>query len=161
MLKQKLKDAGLANCGGAMAHRRQFVGCEVVYGVAVFALLALLLFASVVVSNRVTSLRSEISRLETESRILEAGSAQLIFAWNKATAQEVIKSRARRELGLITSDDPVLVLVPVDDAAPQVSRWRKILENMGGADAAQAGEMNPNWVMGSMISLTPRATGGD
>ena len=161
MWKPDLKDVEFARCGGAMAHRRQFVGCEVLYGMGVMALLGLLLFGSVVVSNRVTSLRTEIARLNSERKILEAGSAEKLFAWNKATTQNVIISRARRELGLITSDDPVLVLVPVDDAAPKVNRWRQILENMGGPDAAQAADMNPNWVLGSMISLTPQTTGGD
>lgn len=161
MWKPNLKDVELARCGGAMAHRRQFVGCEVLYGMGVLALLGLLLFGSVVVANRVTSLRTDIARLENERKILEAGSAEKIFAWNKVTTQEVITSRARRELGLITPNDPVLVLVPADDAAPKVNRWRRILENMGGPDAAQAADLPSNWVLGSMISLTPHGVGGD
>ncbi|MFT5233302.1 MAG: hypothetical protein ACI9UQ_001334 [Candidatus Krumholzibacteriia bacterium] len=161
MWKPALNDDGAAHCAGTMAHRRQFVGCEVLYGLCIFSLLGSMLFGSVIISNRVTSLRTEIARLENERTFLEAGSAELLFAWNKATNQEVITSRARRELGLITSDDPVLVLVPADEGTPEVSRWRKILENVGGADAAHASEVNPNWVMGSMISLTPRDAGGD
>ena len=116
MWKPAINDDGAARCAATMAHRRQFVGCEVVYGLCILALLGSMLFGSVIISNRVTSLRTEIERLENERTFLEAGSAEFLFAWNKVTTQEVITSRARRELGLFTSDDPVLVLVPADDA---------------------------------------------
>ncbi len=143
---------------GAMAHRRGVGGGKVVSGVLLGLLLTVLLAGSVIVSNRVTSLRSEIASLESRREVLEADSARLLTVWNQATAPSVVTARAEAELGLIVPDDPGLVLVQVDENSADVNPLRRWLANVGGGRDAEAGEVNPGFVMGSMVSLTPRSS---
>lgn len=143
---------------GVMAHRRAVGGRNLLLGAVVAVVFAVLLAGSVYVSNQVTDMRAEISRLEDKRGFLEAGSARLLTVWNKETAPSVITGRARRELGLVVPDEPGLVLVQLRGDEQRTSAWRRLLENMGGADPVQASEMNPSWVMGSMVSLTPRTS---
>ena len=150
--------------GGVMAHRRTVGGRSVLLAVVSVVVFGFLLAGSVYVSNRVTDLRTGISRLEDRRGFLEAGTAGLLTKWNKAIAPAVITSRAQRELGLIVPDEPGLVLVELANEAEQTSAWRRLLENMGGGDPVQAAEFSPRMVMGSMVSLTPRDSvlqGGD
>ncbi len=143
---------------GVMAHRRCLGGSKLLSGACLFLMVGFLLAGSVVVSNRVTGLRAEIARLENRREFLEAGSARLLTVWNKATAPTMIITRAERELGLVVPTEPGLVLVQVPSGEQGVSAWRRLLENMSGGDELQAAELNPRWVMGSMVSLTPRPT---
>ncbi len=145
---------------GAMAHRRAVGGRGFLVTVVVGVLFAVMLAGSVYISNRVVGLRAEIARLEGRREFLEAGSAQLLTAWNKATAPAVIIERARRETGLIVAEDPDLVLVQLPSAAEKTSAWRRLLDNVGGADAAQAAPA-PAFMSGSMVSLSPRRLGSD
>ncbi len=141
---------------GVMAHRRAVGGRKVLaVGLLVLAS-AILLAGSVYISNRVTGLRTEIAGLESRREFLEAGSAGLLTVWNKATAPAVVTARAQRELGLIVPAEPGLVLVRVPEYEQRVSPWRRLLDNMGGGAAAQAAEVVPNRIMGSMVSLRPR-----
>jgi len=140
---------------GVMAHRRGLGSRKVLISALLVLVFAVLLGGSVYVSNRVTEFRSEIARLESRREFLESGSARLLTVWNKATSPQVITTRARRELGLVVPTDPGLVLVQVPDGGPRTSRWQRLLDSMGGGDPAQASELNPAWVMGSMVSLTP------
>lgn len=148
---------------GAMAHRRGVGSRRVFVGAMLLLVFAVLLAGSVYVSNRVIGLRAQIARLEDRREFLEADAARLLTIWNKATAPTVITARARRELGLVRPTEPGLVLVQLPVSEQRVSPWRRLLDNVGGGDVAQAGEMNASWVMGSMVSLTPwhtRTQGG-
>lgn len=141
--------------GGAMAHRRAVGGQKLAVGSVGLLLLAFLLAGSVYISNRVTGLRAEIAQLESQTEFLEAGSARLQSDWNKATAPAVIKDRAWQELGLFSPRNPDLVLVAQPVAGDKVSVWRRWLDNVGGADAAQAATV-PGPSQGNMVSLSPR-----
>jgi hypothetical protein len=141
---------------GAMAHRRGMGGRKVLTGTGLLLLAAVLLAGSVFVSNRVTSSRSEIARLENRSEVLEASSARLLSVWNQAAAPSVIIARSEAELGLIVPEDPGLVLVQTLDDGERVNPLRRWLASVGGGQDAEAGELNPGLVMGSMVSLTPR-----
>ena len=141
----------------AMAHRRGVGSRRVFAGTMLLLVFAVLLAGSVYVSNQVTGLRAEIARLEDRREFLEADSARLLTVWNKATAPAAITARARQELGLIMPAEPGLVLVQLPVSEQRVSPWRRLLDKVGGGDVAQAGEMNASWVMGSMVSLTPRS----
>jgi hypothetical protein len=148
------------NCAnhGAMAHRRGVGGRKAVTGTGLLLLAAVLFAGSVAVSNRVTSLRSEIARLESRREVLEASRARLLTVWNQAAAPSVIIARAEAELSLIVPEDPGLVLVQMPDDGERVNPWRRWLASVGGGQDAEAGELNPGLVMGSMVSLTPRAS---
>jgi len=142
----------------AMAHRRGVGSRRVFAGAMLLLVFAVLPAGSVYVSNQVIGLRAEIARLEDRREFLEADSARLLTVWNKATAPTAITSRAAQELGLVIPTEPGLVLVQLPVSEQRVSPWRRLLDNVGGGDVAQAGEMNASWVMGSMVSLTPRST---
>ena len=142
----------------AMAHRRGVGSRRVFAGVILLVVFAVLLAGSVYVANQVTGLRAEIAGLEDRREFLEADSAHLLTVWNKATAPAAITARARQELGLVMPAEPGLVLVQLPVSEQRVSPWRRLLDNVGGGEVAQAGELNASWVMGSMVSLTPRRT---
>ncbi len=144
----------------AMAHRRAVGGRKVVLAILLLSVFAVLSAGSVYVSNRTTGMRAEIAQLENRREFLEAGSARLLTIWNKATAPSVIAERAHRELGLIVPDEPSLVLVAMPAGDARVSRWRLWLENVGGGDPAEATIVQPTWVIGSMVSLTPGGAPG-
>ena len=143
---------------GAMAHRRGRVGRRIASGAASVLAIFLLLTASVVVSNRVAGLRTEIAALEDQRELLAAASASLLLEWNKATAPAVITERARTGLGLVAPMDPGLVLVQLPADGQRTSPWRRLLDRMGGGVAAA--EAAPAPVLGTMVSLTPRAARG-
>jgi len=147
---------------GAMAHRRTMGGRKLLAGSLALVLLAVMLAGSVYVSNRVTGLRAEIARLECRREFLEAGSARLLTAWNKATAPAMIISRARKELVLVKPEEPDLVLVQMPATGEAVSAWRRLWGNMGGPEAAQAAPV-PADAPDGMVSLSPQPAdaGGD
>lgn len=138
-----------------MAHRRTMGGRKLAAGAVAMLMVAVMLAGSVYVSNRVTGLRARIAGLESQRKFLEAGSARLQTDWNKQTAPTVIISRAEAELGLVTSTVPALVLVQRPASGDRTSVWRRWLDNVGGAQAAQAAVLPPA-ASGTMISLSPR-----
>ena len=149
---------------GVMAHRREVGGRKLLTVSLLVLVVAAMSVGSVYVTNQVTRLRLEIARLEDQREFLEAGSARLLRTWNKVSAASVVVARAERELGLVVPDEPGLVLVQMPEDGGRISTWRRLLSNMAGGDPAQAGEVSPGWVMGAMVSLTPRqpsATGGN
>jgi len=141
---------------GVMAHRRCVGGRKLLCGALLVLMMGVLLAGSVFVSNRVTGLRTDIAGLESRREFLEAGSARLLTVWNRKTAPSVIIDRAERELGLVVPTEPGLVLVQLPANQQGPSPWRRLLDNMSGVDQLQAAELNPSWIMGSMVSLTPR-----
>jgi cell division protein FtsB len=153
-----LHQPGRRTNNGVMAHRRAVASRQVMVATLLMLVFAVLLVGSVYVSSRVTGLRAEIARLEDRREFLEAGSARLLLVWNKATAPAVITARAQAELGLVAPTEPGLVLVQLPADEQRISPWRRLLANVGGGDEAQAAGLNPRWVMGSMVSLTPRQT---
>jgi hypothetical protein len=140
-----------------MAIRRRMVRGKVTFAVLGIAVLVLMLGGSVFVSNQVTGLRADIARLEERQDFLEAGSAQLQTAWNRATCVEVIAARAA-QIGLHVPVEPGLVLVEADPAAgDRAGTLRRLIGRLGGAAEASAAEF-PRTVTGTMVSLHPRRT---
>jgi hypothetical protein len=145
------------NKGGAMAHRRAVGGRRMALATLLVLVLTFLMAGSVYVSNRVTGLRMEIARLESRRGFLEAGSARLLGQWNQATAPAVIVERASHELGLVALDEPDLVLVQIPATGEQVSRWRRLLDNVGGGASVSSAVAAPVNGLDPMVSLTPRS----
>jgi hypothetical protein len=143
-----------------MAIRRRMVRGKVTFAVLGIAVLVIMLGGSVFVSNQVTGLRADIARLEDRQDFLEAGSAELQTAWNRATSADVITARAAR-VGLRVPAEPGLVLVVGDPAADeQPGTLQRLFGRLGGAAEARAAAF-PQTVTGTMVSLHPRrALGG-
>ncbi len=146
---------GDRNSHSVMAHRRAVGGRKLAGGAVAVLVFTFLLAGSVYVSNCVTEMRAEIARLEEQRGFLEASSARLLTEWNRETAPALVIARAEQELGLILPAEPGLVLVQLREDEKRTSAWRRLLANMGGGDPLQAAELDPTWIMGSMVSLTP------
>lgn len=144
-----------------MAHRRSLVAGRVAAALLAGTCVALLLAGVVCLSNSVTGLRSHIARLESSKCCLEAASADLQVRWNRATRPDVIRKRARVELGLGDPADPPLVLVRADRTDPDArAMWSGLLDRIGGGQIAQASPASPDPVRRGLVSLVPRAAAG-
>ncbi len=118
---------------GPMARSRHFLSRPVLYSLLAAAGVTTLLSLLVVLANSCVILRCDIDDLQREQDYLEAKVAQLTVKWNRASAPDVVISRAEKELGLITPDRPGIVIVMLDEAKErQVPAWRRFLGTVGG-----------------------------
>ena len=144
-----------------MAHRRSLVAGRLVAGLLAGSAIAVILSGVVFLSNKVTSLRSEIASLENRKCCLEAASADLQVRWNRATQPAVIRERASAELGLVDPGEPALVLVRADrDDRDGPAAWASWLERIGGGADALASEPAADASAPRFVSLVPRSVAG-
>jgi hypothetical protein len=141
-----------------MAHRKGLCSRRVTAMLMVFLLIALLLGGRVLVLNQMTVMRTNISVLEDRQGFLETRAASLLAQWNRATSAAVIRARAEKELGLVLSAEPGLVLVRTPDARDRngwsLPAW---LGNLAAGQEVQAAA--PPTIVSDMISLQPRPRG--
>ena len=140
----------------SMAHRKGLLSDRLGASLVLILVLGILLAGRVLVLNQMTTMRSNIAVLADRQGFLETKSASLQARWNEATSAEVIVSRAGKELGLIRSQDPDLVLVryPVS-GDKQGWSWPDWIENLAGGDPASAGTQMSMAFDGKMVSLVP------
>lgn len=149
-------DRDMSRRTSSMAHRKGFLSARLGASFVLLLVLGILLAGRVLVLNQMTTMRSNIAVLADRQGFLETKSASLQARWNEATSAEVIVRRAGKELGLIRSQDPDLVLVryPASGDKPGWS-WPDWIENLAGGDPALAGGQMSMAVDGKMVSLVP------
>ena len=151
-------ESPVARRADSMAHRKGLCSRRVTAMLMVFLLIALLLGGRVLVLNQMTVMRTNISVLEDRQGFLETRAASLLEQWNRATSALVIRDRAEKELGLIMSPEPGLVLVRTPDARDRhgwsLPDW---LGNLAAGSEVQAA--TPATIVSDMISLQPRPRG--
>jgi hypothetical protein len=122
---------------GAMAHRHSVASRNVAV-IILCVLMAFLFFLGMVqVSNQVNGLRSHIAKLQDQQEYLEANGASLLADWNKATRCETITGRARKELGMMLSEVPALVIVR-HDMRQDRSPWQNMFQGLSQSTASAA-----------------------
>lgn len=143
---------------GCMAHRKGLVTARVGWFLAGGLLLAFLMAGRVVVLNQMASMRVSIAVLGDQKDFLETESANLLEKWNHETSPKVVCARAEAELGLISPDQPDLVLVKLPgDQDKSRWGWPHWLEGLGGGDPVQASESHLSRPDGGMVHLSPVA----
>jgi cell division protein FtsB len=153
--------AAVARMGATMAHRRSLRHSRALRGLLGGALLASGLAVALVVTVQVTVLRNSVAELADRRACLAARNAGLQAAWVSSTRPDVVRERARRELGLIVPAEQEFVLVArrqPPETGPRL--WRRVLAGLGGGAPAHAAEPVVPTVRASMISTLPLAGGG-
>jgi cell division protein FtsB len=150
--------AHVERVAAAMAHRRGLRHSRLLRWLLVGGGLASSLAVALVVTVQVTALRESVAILADRQDCLAARNAGLQAAWVRATRPEVVRERARRELGLVVPEEPEFVLVARRSRPQSGPRlWRRVLEGLGGGASAHAATAVQVPVRATMISVQPLA----
>lgn len=150
--------ANVDRAAAAMAHRRGLRHSRLLRWLLGGGALASSLSVALVVTVQVTELRESVAILADRQDCLAARNAGLHAAWMGATRPEVVRARARRELGLVVPAEPEFVLVARrSEPAAGPRLWRRVLEGLGGGTSAHAATAVPVPVRATMISVRPLA----
>lgn len=150
--------AAVERVGTTMAHRRGLRHSRVLRWLLGGAVLASGLAVALLVTVQVTELRESVAELTDHRACLAARNAGLQASWARETHPDVIRRRARAELGLVVPAEPEFVLVARRPAPANGSRlWRRVLEGLGGGTSAHAAEAVAPPVRTAMISAAPLA----
>ncbi len=105
----------------------------------------LLLLTAIQLGNSVTELRREIQDLSLQQENLVARHAALSLQWNRATSRQVVMTRAAGELGLVSPDDPGILMITRHEPArgDGSGDWRRRLHLDDAVPTALAGAVRP------------------
>ncbi len=143
--------------GTAMAHRRGLRRIRFLRWLVGVGMLASGLAIAVLVTGQVTELRESVAVLGDQRACLAAHNAKLQSGWAGATRPDVVRSRARCELGFVVPDEPEYVLIARRmEPANGPGLWQRVLEGFGGGTPALAAAPVIPASATSMISVHPR-----
>jgi hypothetical protein len=136
-----------ARHSGPLARPRRLGGQTALLAIALGAAGTGALTEIITVNNRIVVTRTEIDRLRSEKAYLEASIGGLEGTWGRLSARDSVVARAGRELGLVTAEEPGVVVVVMGGAdGAGHSAWRRALGTVGGAEGvapAAAQERRP------------------
>jgi len=125
----------------SMARSRRLLGRGFLLGGGLVLALLACLTGQVALSNGILSHRCRLAELEADRAYYEARLGTLELAWNRATRQESVVSRAEAELGLERRGDPPrLVVLAPETRQGDRARWPGWLAGLGGGTEARAAE---------------------
>ncbi len=157
-----LGPATIDRVGATMAHRRGLRHSRTLRWLLGGGALASALAVTLVVTVQVTALRESVAILADRQTCLAARNAGLQSDWVRFTRPDVVRERARRELGLIVPAEPEFVLVARRRApAAGPGLWRRVLAGLGGGTPAHAATAVEPPVRSTMISVLPRGRADD